>query len=1225
MNTNKNFRCIAFVLALVMILPLLPLSAFAETVVATIYSNDFEGKTFDSDLDGDGVNDAYKMIANEDSLKDFGDAYIVGDPTGADDDVWRVNMAADANTQITGVKPTYVERDTVFFENDVYVPTGSTGTARWYMYGSGTYADDGSALRTFLVFFDLNLGSAKLVMRDGTEITLKKDVWINLSLAMDMDSGALTLYADGTQVYAGSLVNGGRSVENVKMELLYCAKVDVKGVGVLYVDNLNVFEGSAPSGKLKRVSIFQRDFDGKTLDSDLDGDGVMDAHKLVDSESGFRYDDDEGLNTAIDAKGSTNYHYIMNDPTSNYASNGAWRIPMGSDNGDNWGHILPAMTSAAYQYSKIVVEMDLYIPEGLTDNTTARWRSWGGRDPAGTAGAYYVFMDVNLKTATLMLGGQSYPISKETWHTVSLCIDFESGVVNIYADKVLALTHDLGEDLVIGYFWFAMPDDLGGADYYLWVDNIDIFTGNQPTGGALSEAPLSPIYSNTMEGKRFDTDLDGDGVMDAHKLSDAEGIGNGDDRPNAVIDEYYAGKGETAPLDGYHYFVQDPAGGENDVWKIPMSLANNDSWGHLIAGRDPVSYAQAEKILLENDVYISKDAVGKVNWQIYAGAFKSLFNLNLYDASLYINTNHHSDVSIVGEMQLKQEQWYRLSYVLDLVGGDWSLYVDHVLVATGNINLTNISVTWLWNARLLEATENYTGFLYVDDIKLYAADGFGEIYSEQSADVDGQKPLQYVDVTVNGKSVRTLSTRYLVPAGDESFAALPVYFNDGGEFDGIVSNVGKTSVRYGNGGEKNPAGLRFATEIDLALLAELEQMVDAGTLKQIDLGTLIAPTDYIQTVEGVNTTPIADSLADLTPGETVLDVAVEKGKWFDFDDKENYPDTYFVGSIVNLKVENYDRAFSAAGYVRVTLLSGEQVYLLADVHSADVKTVSAGVLSVFGDQLSDYAKTVLQNYIDGVSNGESVRGKLAQTLKNLNVLAIGDSLFDGDFLSGDQQWIGLLAKECSWNLTNLGQDGWTVSYNPEAYADPAQVRPSMAYHLLNVDKYQYGSTSYYYQNNNEPVGGADTVDLILLEGGLNDYNWGLPLGEVASEDIGTLYGAFNTMIETLLATHPNARIVLVTSWHKTGTRADGAEAMDFVANALKNIKSERYADDERVALVDAGDPAVSGIRMSDADFRAAYGKSVDDSAHLNAKGMELMASEMIAQLAALFENSSSEE
>ena len=52
-----KFLCAA--LALVMIVPLIGVPAFAtDAEVDTVYSNDFEGKTFDTDLDNDGTNDA---------------------------------------------------------------------------------------------------------------------------------------------------------------------------------------------------------------------------------------------------------------------------------------------------------------------------------------------------------------------------------------------------------------------------------------------------------------------------------------------------------------------------------------------------------------------------------------------------------------------------------------------------------------------------------------------------------------------------------------------------------------------------------------------------------------------------------------------------------------------------------------------------------------------------------------------------------------------------------------------------------------------------------------------------------------------------------------------------------------------------------------------------------------------------------------------------------------
>ena len=243
---------------------------------------------------------------------------------------------------------------------------------------------------------------------------------------------------------------------------------------------------------------------------------------------------------------------------------------------------------------------------------------------------------------------------------------------------------------------------------------------------------------------------------------------------------------------------------------------------------------------------------------------------------------------------------------------------------------------------------------------------------------------------------------------------------------------------------------------------------------------------------------------------------------------------------------------------------------------------------------------------------------LADELKGLSVLAIGDSLFDGDFLEGRQQWISLMSRACGWNLTNLGRDGWTVAYNPEAYADPAQQRPSMVKRLLETDTYRYGSTGFFIQYNKTPsfsANQANEVDMILLEGGTNDFGWGIPLGEVNSKDIGTLYGAFNAMIEHLLVEYPHARIVLITTWHREETRSkDGASRMDFVANAMKNIKAVNYPENDRVALIDAGDPNVSGVNMNSYAFKQQYSKSVNDGNHLNAEGMKLVAGNLLPHI-----------
>lgn len=237
------------------------------------------------------------------------------------------------------------------------------------------------------------------------------------------------------------------------------------------------------------------------------------------------------------------------------------------------------------------------------------------------------------------------------------------------------------------------------------------------------------------------------------------------------------------------------------------------------------------------------------------------------------------------------------------------------------------------------------------------------------------------------------------------------------------------------------------------------------------------------------------------------------------------------------------------------------------------------------------------------------REEMVEDLVDMNVLAIGDSLFHGDFLEDNQTWIALLAQECDWNLTNLGRDGWTVAYNPGAYPAGSNVRTSIYDKLMNDPNYKYGSSGYY--NYGYPASKSnEDVDIILLEGGTNDYGWGIPLGHTFQMTEETYLGALNLIVNELLVRYPNAKVVFVTSWHNTGSKPNG-DRMGFVADGMKALLEDNFADNARVDLIDAGNPEVTGVNMADASFRAQYGKSETDVNHLNAEGMKMMATSML--------------
>ena len=61
-----------------------------------------------------------------------------------------------------------------------------------------------------------------------------------------------------------------------------------------------------------------------------------------------------------------------------------------------------------------------------------------------------------------------------------------------------------------------------------------------------------------------------------------------------------------------------------------------------------------------------------------------------------------------------------------------------------------------------------------------------------------------------------------------------------------------------------------------------------------------------------------------------------------------------------------------------------------------------------------------------------------------------------------------------------------------------------------------------------------SADLILIFMGTNDYGHETPLGSVTDTRDGSFYGALNTIVPALVASHPDSKIVFVTPLHRYG-------------------------------------------------------------------------------------------
>ncbi len=256
---------------------------------------------------------------------------------------------------------------------------------------------------------------------------------------------------------------------------------------------------------------------------------------------------------------------------------------------------------------------------------------------------------------------------------------------------------------------------------------------------------------------------------------------------------------------------------------------------------------------------------------------------------------------------------------------------------------------------------------------------------------------------------------------------------------------------------------------------------------------------------------------------------------------------------VMLKVGVYEKFSASAdgGYIR----GGEY-----DAFNPSIEIVlekDTGALTAVLDKWIEQSKTE--------ANHENLAG--------LSVTVFGDSYFTGGGLDTEFTWASLLAKKYGWTLENCGEDGDMVS----EYQGIDDMPMLKRYRKLP---------------NNSP-------DLVIVTGGYYDWKNNVPLGESGSKDTNTYIGALNTLIDGLKMKYKETAIVFVTPWNYMGTNSlsltysEYAEAMAAACEA------------KGVYCYKAHDSAVSGIDMQNAEFRASYALTADDSYHLNLEGMKL--------------------
>lgn len=194
-----------------------------------------------------------------------------------------------------------------------------------------------------------------------------------------------------------------------------------------------------------------------------------------------------------------------------------------------------------------------------------------------------------------------------------------------------------------------------------------------------------------------------------------------------------------------------------------------------------------------------------------------------------------------------------------------------------------------------------------------------------------------------------------------------------------------------------------------------------------------------------------------------------------------------------------------------------------------------------------------------------------ENLKGLRAAFIGDSLFGGHGIGKENSWIALLSDKYEMVSENCGSNGCTLS------ACEGGARPIVS-RLSDIT--------------------LEDPELIVVEGGRNDYNKAAALG-VIGDDISTFRGALSKVIESLRERFPKATVVCVTFWG-VGQRenAIGLPTSAYT-DAMKDV-----CENMGVPCIDATDPQTTLVDMRDPEFRREFCWVPGDVCHLNVEGMK---------------------
>ena len=372
-----------------------------------------------------------------------------------------------------------------------------------------------------------------------------------------------------------------------------------------------------------------------------------------------------------------------------------------------------------------------------------------------------------------------------------------------------------------------------------------------------------------------------------------------------------------------------------------------------------------------------------------------------------------------------------------------------------------------------------------------------------------------------------------------------------------------------------------------------------GTVGSLSNTFVLGADDYGYRVTDI--IPVLGKGTTVTFIDVISPEAIEAGE-ANFINAERYAISSFFGGNYTGKnsndIKSVDPSFAnvkgfAAGEATVAVADGKCVYTYTTTADVEYLRLSLSDVGNFANG-GEETKTGFIAPIIYISAPNA--GSYTDELEGLHVYTIGDSYLEGNGIDRNDHWVTQLGAKYNWTYVNYGINGSAIS----AYA--SKNNPM-------VNRYQ-------------SMVEDEDADIIIFEGGRNDYNKNVPIGTIGDADPNTFLGAIQIVIDGLLQKYPNAVILCMTAWdlsemttgsNKTNSAGNRTEDYTEAFNAYVE-----YLGNDRVRAVNNADRSVLPVYMTSEFFRAAYCQSASDISHFNAAGMELIQPWIEAQLSALY-------